>query len=170
MHRSHPHANTSKHCVPLWGGNRSKGRLWYSKIFQLLEVFPLISWVAVLWVESEYLCLRPVTQRWITKWSKPSSASFTLSERKTSFQRGPKAEKACAAGCGGRAGGRGVMRVGRLIPDCHYPHFLATVCRLPHNEGQLQGFAPGTDANSTVHTLEKRSAGRDLRTTSVELC
>lgn len=39
-----------------------------------------------------------------------------------------------------------------LIPYCHYPHFLATDCELPHNEGHFQGFAPGTDVSSAVIT------------------
>lgn len=58
--------------------------------------------------------------------------AFLLLERWGSFER--------KKGGGGRELGAG------LIPYCHYPHFLATVCELPRNEGRFQGFAPGTDA------------------------
>lgn len=45
-----------------------------------------------------------------------------------------------------------------LVPHCHYPHFLATVGRLPCNEGQFQGFSPGTHThNSAVFLLTEVS-------------
>ena len=65
----------------------------------------------------------------------PFGKLFALSERRASSEeRGMRRE---GAGCRGGGGGGGSeeeeewreLEAG-LIPHCHYPHFLATVCEL----------------------------------------
>lgn len=79
----------------------------------------------------------------------PLRQAFTLSESRASLQKWGTERDGLACWWLWREGLEEEHQReldARLIPHCHYPHFLATVCELPHNEGHFQGFAPGTGA------------------------
>lgn len=129
--------NTQRHLsaqVSVWGGDRGNGWLQCSKKFppqQRDEGFLLLaSKVGHQWMGK--LCSSPITHCYLKMQSKHIySEALAWTEKRAS-----------ARGCGEMK--RSKESEAWFVPHCHYPHFLATVSKLPCNEGKFQGFLPGT--------------------------
>lgn len=125
--------------VSVWGGDRGNGWLQCSKNipdaaawrrFSPANPHPLQSWSSV---SGETMF-------------KPDHMLPPQTGIKTHLQRsfGMGREELQQGGCGEMMRKRSKDPEAGLVPRCHYPHFLATVGRLPCNEGRFQEFSPGT--------------------------